>query len=132
MKKTSSRSLSYKQFHKRYNDRKGRYTPANFCNKVKIEVAGTFFLKLKKCVSPNFFFIVIVISVIKLVPSLPLQEHWTRQIEEHERIIKVYWLRVETLFLIFFLRLYSSSSKWKCSRRRSTYIWITGKCTSRL
>ena len=43
-KKTSSnRSLSYKKFHKRRNDRKGRYSDAHFCEnckKVKIEVTG--------------------------------------------------------------------------------------------
>ena len=35
--------LSYKKFHKRQNDRKGRYTLAHFlenCKKVKIEVTG--------------------------------------------------------------------------------------------
>ena len=42
-KKTSSRSLSYKNFHKRQNDRKGRYSQGHFwenCKKVKIEVTG--------------------------------------------------------------------------------------------
>ena len=51
--KTSSRSLSYKKFHKRQNYRKGRYRLVHSwenCKKIRIEVRGP------KC---SFFFIFI-------------------------------------------------------------------------
>ena len=47
LRKTSYRSLNYKEIHKRQNDLKGQYSMVHFqenCKKVKIEVTGPYII----------------------------------------------------------------------------------------
>ena len=60
IKEKSSRSLSYKKFHKRQNDWKGRYNFGKTAKKLKIEVTGPkkviFFLMFSDKLTKNDVF----------------------------------------------------------------------------
>ena len=76
-KKTSSRSLSYKNFHKRRNDQKGRYSLAHFLENFKkmchsISTLPVILSFMKFCVARTFWVerhLDFVLEVLQMVGS---------------------------------------------------------------